>query len=62
MITLREFHGEIFVINRRREYDEARQFLKSCGKPLNGVDVWLIKQAKLTCDLTRRYVIEDKGY
>jgi len=62
MLTLREFAGDEYVNARRREYDESRNFLKTCGKPKDWYDIWLIKQAKFTAELTRRYVTEDKGY
>lgn len=53
MITLatKEFNGQEHHAFCQREYDEARRFLKTCGKPKDDVDRWLIEQAKISAKI-----------
>jgi len=62
MLTLRELHGDAYVSWCRQQYDEGRHYLKNCGKPKDWYDIFLIKSNKATCDIFRRYVIEDRGF
>ena len=62
MITLRALHGEAFVNDMRKVYDESRHYLKNCGKPKDWYDIWLINYHKSNCNLTRHYVVDDKGF
>lgn len=60
--TIREYAGEEFVVSQRQVYDDSRNYLKNCGKPLDWFDSWLITYHKANCELTRYYVTTDKGY
>lgn len=62
MYTLREYYGEQFINFCRQQYDLSRNYLKNCGKPKNNYDIFLIKQNKITCEIFRKYVINDLGY
>lgn len=50
MTTLkhREFYGEDFYRFILKSYEESRVFLKSCGKPKDDYDRFLIAEAKWT--------------
>jgi hypothetical protein len=45
-----------FVIWARQEYDNARHYLRNCGRPKDDIDRFLINEAKLTCNLFVKYV------
>lgn len=44
MLTTKEFNGPEFHAFCQREYDTARRFLKTCGKPKNSFDEFMIKK------------------
>ena len=51
MLTTKEFNGNEFHAFCQQEYDAARRFLKSCGKPQDACDRFLIEQAKLSASV-----------
>jgi hypothetical protein len=48
MISTRDFYGQEFYAFCQRQYDEARNFLKNCGKPNDEIDRFLIDTNKFT--------------
>jgi hypothetical protein len=48
MISTRDFYGQEFYAFCQRQYDEARNFLKNCGKPKDEIDRFLIDTNKDT--------------
>jgi hypothetical protein len=48
MISTRDFYGQEFYAFCQRQYDEARNFLKNCGKPNDEIDRFLIETNKFT--------------
>lgn len=55
MLSYRDFCGEEHYKWGKQEYDNARHYLKTCGKPKDDYDVWLIKFHKETEGLFQRY-------
>ena len=56
MLNIREFVGEEHYKFCRSEYDNARYFLKNCGIPKDKYDIFLIKEAKKTTEVFKKYV------
>ena len=48
MLTTRDFHGQEFFVYCQQQFDEARRFLKTCGKPKDEVDRFMIDHNKVT--------------
>jgi hypothetical protein len=48
ILTRREFYGDEHWKFCVEQYDKARNFLKSCGKPKDWYDKWLIQEARFT--------------
>ena len=48
LLTDREFLGDEFFKFCQKEYEEARRFLKKCGRPKDEYDMWLIQFNKDT--------------
>jgi hypothetical protein len=48
MLTRRDFYGESHYIWILKQYETARTFLKSCGRPDTEYDKYLISEAKWT--------------
>lgn len=46
ILSNREFYGEEFYVRRQQEYEEARRFLKNCGRPKDDVDIFWIQSYK----------------
>ena len=42
-LSNREFYGVEFYVRRQQEYDEARRFLKTCGRPKDDVGIFWIQ-------------------
>lgn len=57
-MTRREFLGDRFYAFCQQEYDNARNFLKNCGKPEDENDRWLISQAKLSTKIFGNLITE----
>lgn len=55
MIQLREFVQDQHYIFCKQEYDNSRRYLKTCGKPKDWYDRWLIDFHKETCSLFKKY-------
>jgi len=55
MLQLREFVQEQHYIFCKQEYDTSRRFLKTCGKPKDWFDIYLIKHHKETCSFFKQY-------
>ena len=47
MLTTKEFNGPEFHAFCQQQYDAARQFLKTCGKPKDYIDRGLIEKHKV---------------
>lgn len=47
MITTKEFNGSEFHAFCQQQYDAARRFLKTCGRPACDVDRFLIDQCRV---------------
>ena len=47
MLSTRDFNGIEYHAFCQQQYDAARKFLKTCGKPSDDVDRFLIEQARL---------------
>jgi hypothetical protein len=45
-LSKREFLGEEFYAMCQKEYDEARHYLKNCGRPQSEEDKWWIQVYK----------------
>lgn len=43
IISNREFYGDEFYVRRQQDYEEARRFLKNCGRPKDDVDIFWIQ-------------------
>lgn len=43
---IREFHGPEYMAFLQQEFDAARRYLKTCGKPKTDIDLWLIEEAR----------------
>ena len=48
MLTTKEFHGQEFFVYCQQQFDEARRFLKNCGKPKDEADRLMIDHHRLT--------------
>lgn len=48
MLTTREFHGQEFYAYCQHQFDEARRFLKNCGKPENETARFMIDHHRET--------------
>jgi len=55
-MTLREFSGEEHYKFARQEFDNARQYLKNCGKPKDNVDIFMIGFHRQTCEVFKKYL------
>lgn len=47
-LTKREFYGTEFYAFLQQQFDEARHYLKNCGKPKDDIDKWFIQFNKET--------------
>jgi len=47
MLTTKEFNGPENHAFCQQQYDEARRYLKSCGKPKDEIDRFLIEKHKV---------------
>lgn len=57
-LSKREFYGEDFYKFLLREFENARVFLKNCGKPQNDYDRFLAEQAKYSSAYYKRMINE----
>ena len=48
MLTTRDFHGQEFYVYCQQQFDEARRFLKNCGRPKDEADRSMIDHHKVT--------------
>lgn len=55
-MTRKELVDPDFYKFCRQQYDEARRYLKSCGRPEDWYDIFLIREAKTTEEVFRNYV------
>jgi len=60
MITKREFYGEEFYAKVQRWYDESRNYLKNCGRPMDEVDRMMIAYHKTGSQVFGR-MLKDTG-
>lgn len=44
MLSTKDFNGNEFHAYCQQQYDEARRFLKTCGKPKDDIDRFLIEK------------------
>ena len=47
MLTTKEFNGPEYNGFSQQQYDEARRYLKNCGKPKDEIDRFLIEKHKV---------------
>jgi hypothetical protein len=47
MLTTKEFNGPEHHVFCQQQYDEARRYLKNCGKPKDEIDRFLIEKHKV---------------
>ena len=43
ILSNREFYGDEFYVRRQQDFEEARRFLKTCGRPKDDVDIFWIQ-------------------
>ena len=55
-MTKRDFHGEEFYAWCQQQYDIARTYLKSCGKPKTEEDKWYIEKYKWDSQHFKRFL------
>jgi len=55
-LSNRDFLGEKYYILIKQEFDNARHYLKTCGKPKDSIDLWFINEAKFTIKLLGHWV------
>ena len=56
MLSKREFYEDSFYVWALQQYEEARVFLKRCGRPMNEYDKYLISEARWTCTCFKQFI------
>lgn len=56
MLSNKEFFEKDFFAFCQQQHDEAKNYLNTCGKPNNQVDIWNIKFNKETVSIFKGFL------
>jgi len=51
MLSTRDFNGDEYHAFCQQQYDNARRFLKTCGKPKDEIDRFLIEKHRMDASI-----------